>query len=129
MQDEPHPHEIVAAVAEFLRAESHSTFQLRVAGNALDIARRQLELSPAADAAELARLTALLEHGGALADLNRELAQAIASGAMNLSTPGLAAHLRETTLAKLAVDQPTYSTYLAALKNPTRRRGDAEDKS
>jgi hypothetical protein len=129
MQDQPHPHEIIAAVAEFPRAASHSTFQLRVAGNALDIARRQLELSPAADAAELARLTALLEHGGVLADLNRELAQAIASGAMNLSTPGLAAHLWETTLAKLAVDQPTYSTYLAALKNPTRRRGDAEDKS
>ena len=58
--------------------ESVSTFQLRVAGNALDIARRQLELSPATDAAELARLTALLEHGGTLANLNRELAQAIA---------------------------------------------------
>jgi len=47
MQDQPHPHEIVASVAEFLRAESHSTFQLRVAANALDIAHRQLELSPA----------------------------------------------------------------------------------
>ncbi|HWE06428.1 MAG TPA: DUF6285 domain-containing protein [Rhizomicrobium sp.] len=116
MQDHPLPHEIVAAVAEFLRAESHSGFQLRVAGNALDIARRQLELSPAADAAELARLTELLEHGGALADLNRELAQAIASGAMDFSTPGLAAHLWETTLAKLSVDQPTYSGYSAALR-------------
>jgi hypothetical protein len=116
MQDQPHPHEIVASVAEFLRAESHSTFQLRVAANALDIARRQLELSPGADVTELARLTALLEHGGALTGLNRELAQAIASGAMNLSTPGLAAHLWETTLAKLAVDQPAYSGYRAALR-------------
>src|ERR1700719_1892288 len=101
MQDQPHPHEIIASVAEFLRAESHSTFQLRVAGNALDIARRQLELSPTADAVELARLTALLEHSGALADLNQELALAIANGAMDLSTPGLAAHLWETTLATL----------------------------
>jgi hypothetical protein len=124
MQDQPHPHEIVAAVAEFLRAESHSTFQLRVAGNALDIARRQLELSPAADVTELARLTALLEHGGALTDLNRELAQAIGSGAMNPSTPGLAAHLWETTLAKLAVDQPTYSGYRAALHTLRRAQGE-----
>ena len=116
MLDQPHPHEIVAAVAEFLRAESHSTFQLRVAGNALGIAHRQLENALSTDGVELARLTALLEHGGALADLNRELAQAIASGAMDLSTPGLAAHLWETTLAKLAVDQPTYSGYRAALR-------------
>src|ERR1700720_4207452 len=116
MQDQPHPHEIVAAVAEFLRAESHSTFKQRVAGNALGIAHRQLEYAPSTDGVELARLTALLEHGGALADLNRELAQAIASGAMDLSTPGLAAHLWETTLANLAVDQPTYSGYRAALR-------------
>jgi len=119
MQDQPHPHEIVAVVAEFLGAskpESVSRFQLRVAGNALDIAQRQLELSPAADAAELARLTAMLEHGGAIAELNRELGQTITSGAMDLSTPGLAAHLWETTLAKLAVDQPTYSGYRAALR-------------
>lgn len=123
MQDQPLPREIVAAVAEFLGAESHSRFQLRVAHNALDIARRQLELSPAADAAELARLTALLEHGGALADLNQELAQSMASGAMDLSTPGLAAHLWETTLAKLAVDQPTYSGYRAALRALRRAQG------
>jgi Domain of unknown function (DUF6285) len=124
MQDQPHPHEIIAAVAEFLRAEYHSAFHLRVAGNALDIARRQLELSPTADGAELPRLTALLEHGGALADLNRELAQAIASGAMDLSTPGLAAHLWETTLAKVAVDQPTYSGYRAALRTLRQAQGE-----
>ncbi len=34
---------------------------------------------------------------------------------MDLETPGLADHLWETTLAKLAVDQPNYWGYRAAL--------------
>jgi hypothetical protein len=35
----------------------------------------------------------------------------IAAGAVDLNTPGLAEHLWATTLAKLAVDQPTYASY------------------
>jgi hypothetical protein len=34
---------------------------------------------------------------------------------MDLDTVGLAEHLRETTLAKLAVDQPRYAAYRRAL--------------
>ncbi len=34
---------------------------------------------------------------------------------MGLATPGLAEHLWAVTLAKLAVDQPTYWGYRAAL--------------
>ena len=44
-------------------------------------------------------------------DLNGALAENIASGAMDLSTPGLADHLWQTTLAKLAIDQPNYGSY------------------
>jgi hypothetical protein len=90
-------------------------FQAKVAANALEIAKRELELSPAADAAELERLERLLGHGGRLLDLNRALAQRIADGEITLETPGLAVHLWTTTLAKLAVDQPSYSGYRAAL--------------
>jgi len=65
MQDEPRPSEIVGAVAAFLRGAAtkesgpHIAFQLRVAGNALEIAQRQLDLAPVAEAEELARLKAL----------------------------------------------------------------------
>ena len=48
---------------------------------------------------------------GSLADLNRALADKIAAGEANLQTPGLADHLWQTTLAKLAVDQPNYGSY------------------
>jgi hypothetical protein len=121
MQDEPRPAEILAAVARFLKevvapeTTGHINFNVRVAANALEMMRRQLELGPAADAAERERLRALLGQDGALSDLNAELAGRLANGDMDLATPGLADHLWETTLAKLAVDQPTYWGYRAAL--------------
>jgi hypothetical protein len=78
--------------------------------------RRELDLGPAEDAAELARLKALLGADGSLADLNRELARRIEAGEVDLATPGLSDHLWATTMAKLAVDQPTYAAYRAELE-------------
>jgi len=121
MQDEPRPSEILAAVARFLRevaapaTTGHVNFNIRVSANALEMMRRQLELGPAADAAERERLRGLLGMDGDLAALNAELGRRIAQGAVDLASPGLAEHLWETTLAKLAVDQPTYWGYRAAL--------------
>jgi hypothetical protein len=121
MQDEPAPSEILAAVARFLRetvvAETagHTAFQARVAANALEMMRRQLDLAPAADAAERERLRALLGVDGSLAELTAELGRRIQAGDLDLSTPGLADQLWTATLDKLAVDQPTYSGYRAAL--------------
>jgi len=117
MQDPPKPADLLAAVARFLREglmpeiSGALAFQTRIAANALDIARRELELAPAADAAEHASLAALLAQKGELADLNRELCRRIRAGEMTLATPGLAAHLWAVTLAKLAVDQPGYASY------------------
>ena len=121
MQDQPAPAEILTAVAAFLKTVTgpelapHTAFQLRVAANALELAGRDMTLSPAQDAAELARLTALLGQTGSLLDLNTELARRLDAGEADLTTPGVAEHLWATTLAKLAVDQPNYSGYRAAL--------------
>jgi hypothetical protein len=117
MQDEPTPTELIKAVADFLRNEltpqlgGHNAFKLRVAINALDLVTRQLTLEGGSDAAELARLTQLLGIQGSLQELNRALAGKIATGEADLQTPGLAEHLWQTTLAKLAVDQPNYAAY------------------
>lgn len=122
MQDQPHPAELLPPILAFLREDvmpklsGRDLYQLRVAINALDLVRRQLELSPASDAAELARLTALLGHDGTLETLNAELAERIAAGDLTLETPGLAAHLRATAMEKLAVDQPSYAAYQRALE-------------
>jgi len=117
MQDEPTPIELTKAVADFLRSDiaplisGHQAFKLRVGINALDLVIRQLTLAETSDAAEAARLAALLGREGSLFDLNRELADKIASGAVDLTTPGLKEHLWQTTLDKLAVDQPNYTSY------------------
>jgi hypothetical protein len=121
MQDTPTASEILAAVARFLKDEAgpalsgHLAFQARVAANALEMTRRQMDLAPTAEAEELARLKTLLGQDGDLATLTAELSRRIASGTVDLATPGLAEHLWATTLAKMAVDQPTYAAYRASL--------------
>ena len=117
MQDEPTLTELTKAVADFLRDDiaptitGHNAFKLRVAANMLDLVTRQLNLEGQSDAAEAARLKTLLGIDGSLIELNRALAEAIASGELDLETPGLADHLWQTTLDKLAVDQPNYASY------------------
>src|ERR1700744_5869780 len=117
MQDEPTPEELIRAVADFLRNElapeisGHNAFKLRVAINALDLVTRQLALAQDSDAAETARLIRLLGEEGTLGGLNRMLADRIAKGEADLETPGLAEHLWQTTVGKLAVDQPNYASY------------------
>jgi len=121
MQDQPTPSEVIGAVAAFLKnvvtaqTTGAVSFQARVAANALEMMRRQLDLAPAEDAAELERLKALLGTEGSLAELNGELARRIEAGELDLATPGLSDHLWATTMAKLAVDQPTYAAYRAEL--------------
>jgi Domain of unknown function (DUF6285) len=121
MQDQPTPSEVIGAVAIFLKTvvaaqtTGATSFQARVAANALEMMRRQLDLAPAEDAAELTRLKALLNTDGSLAELNAELARRISTGDLDLTTPGLSDHLWATTMAKLAVDQPTYAAYRAEL--------------
>jgi hypothetical protein len=117
MQDEPTPTELIKAVADFLRHEiapeisGHHAFKLRVSINALDLVTRQLAQEQGSDSAESARLSALLNLQGSLGDLNRALAERIAKGEVDLQTPGLADHLWQTTMDKLAVDQPNYAAY------------------
>ncbi|MGY3605472.1 MULTISPECIES: DUF6285 domain-containing protein [unclassified Bradyrhizobium] len=126
MQDEPTPTELIKAVADFLRNEiapaikGHNAFKLRVGINALDLVTRQLALAQVADAAEAARLKQLLGTDGSLFELNRVLSEKIASGVVDLQTPGLADHLWQTTMDKLAVDQPNYAAYKREMGDTTR---------
>jgi len=117
MQDQPTPIELTKAVADFLRNDitpmisGHNAFKLRVAINMLDLVMRQLTLEQGSDAAEAERLSRLLGVEDSLIDLNRALAEKIAKGGVNLETPGLSEHLWQTTMDKLAVDQPNYASY------------------
>ena len=122
MQDRPTAEQLLQAVAAFLREQvvpsTHGplAFHARVAANALDIARREITLAPAAEARECALLGALLAVDVRdPAPLNRLLCERIDADAMDLRTPGLADALWRITLDKLAVDQPDYDTYQRAV--------------
>ena len=117
MQDPPDVAELLEATSAFLREvavpqlSGHAAFHARVAANALDVVKRELELRPAAERDEHARLTSLLHTEGSVEELNALLSRRIARGELTLQTPGLAEHLWATTLAKVAIDQPTYASY------------------
>ena len=123
MQDRPTPEQLLEAVAAFLREQvvpstrGPLAFHARVAANALDIARREVALAPAAEARERALLVALLGADAPrdVAQLNRLLCERIDADAMDLRTPGLADAMWRITLDKLAVDQPGYDTYQRAI--------------
>ena len=123
MQDEPTPEELIKAATDFLRHDiapgitGHNAFKLRVALNALDLVTRQLKLAQGSDAEEAKRLSRLLGVQDSLGELNRALAEKIAKGEVDLQTPGLAEHLWQTTMDKLAVDQPNYASYRRELES------------
>jgi hypothetical protein len=120
MQDPPSGEYMLGLIASFLRNEvmpqlsGSLAFQVRVAANAVDLVQREMALGPASEAAERRSLIALLGGGDAEADLaalNEDLCARIRERKITLETPGLVDHLRQTMLAKLAVDQPHYSAF------------------
>ena len=91
MADNPPPELIIAEVRAALEAGLAPGFAQKVAANALDIAQRELENGPAVSAEEAARLCTAIRAG--------EVDDA------------LIGKLVRSTLAKLAIDQPTYPAY------------------
>lgn len=122
MHDQPTTTELIRAVRDFIQNEAESElkgrklFLSRVAANALDIVARQIESESEQNARELERLHQLLGHEGTLDELNRELCVKIRGGEIASTDSQLIAHLRATTMDKLSVDQPKYSTYQAELR-------------
>lgn len=118
MHNRPQVGELLEAVRDFLEQKAlpelrgRNAFHARVAVNALDILRRELERGAAAAEAERQRLLDLLSGPeGTVGELDRELCRRIRAGEITLATPGLAEHLWQTTLDRLAIDQPGYATY------------------
>jgi hypothetical protein len=113
-QDRPTAAQLVTAVREFLErdvmaaTEGRVQFHTRVAVNVLNTVTRELELGDAFAAAERQRAAALLGHDGDADALERELAAAIRSGALDDRDPGVRAHVRATVREKLLIANPGY---------------------
>ena len=115
MQDQPTAVEILGAVSKYLRdtlscvTDPQVRFQLRVSASALDIVKRELLLH--ADEDEQRRLEHLTGHTGTLAELNTDLCALIRDRSIPANSHDLLDHLWRTTLAKVAIDQPSYRAY------------------
>jgi hypothetical protein len=124
MTGHPTAIELIEAVSRFIderakpQLSGRDAFMARVAVNALATVKRELEQGPAAEAQAAERLAALLGHDGDLPALNDALCDKLASGALDLTSPGVLDHLKASAITQAAIDQPGYSG-LAAL------RGDA----
>jgi hypothetical protein len=102
---------LVEAVAAFLAGlplEGAVAFEAKVAANALGIVARELRQRP--HAAEAGALGALLGHDAPLPALRAELCGRLRAGQMDAGTPGLLEALSAGVVARLAVDNPRYST-------------------
>jgi hypothetical protein len=122
MVNPPSAGQLLEAVSAFLRDEAlpalqgAAAYKARVAASVLDIVRRELALAPDAQAREVQALREILgEPNGTTDALTHALCERIAADAIDLNTPGLSDFLWQITLDKLAVDQPGYDTYRAAL--------------
>jgi hypothetical protein len=118
MMDQPSTIEIVTAAREFLEKHAipelngRTAFHARVAVNALAIVTRELELGGRAIADELSGLALLLGQKGSLIELNRELCRRVRANELPVDDADLAGHLCRSTVAKVEIDQPTYSGFV-----------------
>jgi len=109
----PKAEELAQAVARWIDQirpglDPRNAFLARVAANGLNTVARELAAGQAAEAAAAGRIAEILGHGGAPADLNRELCERLRSGDLTAASPGLLAALRANVLDQLAIDQPNY---------------------
>ncbi len=124
MSTYPPPEDILDAVARFLRDEAapvlkgSAAFNLRVSLNAIELVRRELTLGAAAEAKERAGLEKLLGEDGNLDTLRETLCDRLAAGDLTLEDAALRDHLRAVAIERLAIDQPSYSAYIAATREP-----------
>jgi hypothetical protein len=119
--DMPRVDELLVSVRDFLREDimsqtsGRTQFLARVAGNSLDVVLRDLSLGGPHRHLEQERLQALLGNQDTLGELRWRLVNALRDGSMALDHPGLAEHLRRTTVNQLAIDQPRYPALNIAL--------------
>jgi hypothetical protein len=120
----PNPGELLAAVRRHLleellpKLEGATAYDLRVAVKAIDIVGREFALHADAAAGEQARLRSLLGQDGEAEALNQELCARLREGRIAIDDAALRRHLRATVMAKLAIDNPGFPLYQAALRRP-----------
>ena len=114
--------ELIQSVKTFIETGAksnrspHEQFLGKVAANALGIVEREITLGPELLAEEQARLRALLSKQGSILELRASLVKRIREGE-ELDQSLLQAHLLQTAIAQVQIDQPKYSGLRPHLSN------------
>ena len=121
MISHPTSSELLDAVSRFLETDvapqmkDRDAFLLRVAINALATVKREATLGGPLETRARAGMASLLSHDGEAAALEAELCDAIRDGRIADDDPALIAHLKAMAMARIRIDQPSYSGLKAAL--------------
>ena len=122
MAGHPSAADLVESVRGFLaeiesQLPGREAFHAKVAGNVLALVERELRQRP--ERVEAEALARLLGHQGALGELRAQTCAALRERRLDATTPGLLDALLEGTLARLAVDNPKFSTFRRLTETPT----------
>ncbi|MCZ6503538.1 MAG: phosphotransferase [Gammaproteobacteria bacterium] len=119
--DMPRADELLTSVRDFLRhdimgeSSGRANFLARVASNSVDIVIRELALGPGHRDGELSRLREFFNSSDNLEDLRWRLVNQLRDGTLSLEDEILKSHLRTTVVNQIAIDQPKYSGFRAAI--------------
>jgi hypothetical protein len=111
----PTASELIEAVIRFIedraapQLKDRDAFLARVAVNALNTVRREIEQGPAAEAAATERLRAILGRDGTWTELNEALCTGIEDGSIDAADPAVMAHLKASIIDQVRIDQPNYA--------------------
>ena len=128
MPSQPEPREILEAAAAFVRDElvaalpASLSYKARVLGNALDLVARQLsagnEDAPTEGLSEL-----LPEADPGEENTEKALANLIDGSSISIEDSRLLDQLWRWTLARIAIDQPSYASFRLEVADPTDMSG------
>ena len=113
MAGHPSAADLIDSVRGFLAEiepslSGREAFHAKVAGNVLAIVERELRQNP--ELVEAAALAGLLGHDAPLAELRVDFGARLRDGRLDAATPSLIDALTAAAVARLAVDNPKFST-------------------
>jgi hypothetical protein len=124
MINPPSKEDLIVSIIEFLENDviqelkGQKRFHAHVAKNSLNIVLRQLKLEEVSSEKEKDRLSKILKTDKTIKEMNKILCSKIDNNNIDIENNELIDHLFKTTMEKLEIDQPNYSSFLDEKNKP-----------
>ncbi|MDA9905172.1 DUF6285 domain-containing protein [Hyphomicrobiales bacterium] len=118
MINPPSKEDLIVSIIEFLENDviqelkGQKRFHAHVAKNSLNIVLRQLKLEEVSSEKEKDRLSKILKTDKTIKEMNKILCSKIDNNNIDIENNELIDHLFKTTMEKLEIDQPNYSSFI-----------------